>query len=314
MVQDETIKAVLREFAVQQGFVRVGFAKAERLAMEQKNLGEWLDKGYHGTMNWMKNHEAIRCDPEQFFPGTKTVIALAYPYRRKASEEESQRLLGVAQYARGRDYHRVLKKKMKSLVDWIEAQGYKARMSVDSAPVMERAWAQRAGVGFIGKNTCLIIPGVGSHVFLATLHTTMLIEPDKAMEGRCGSCTLCLKECPTQAFAEPYELNAQRCISYLTIEHKGEIDPELEGALGDQIFGCDICQDVCPYNKTEHSYNVPGSEAFAPKHISEHMANLEEMDEEAFKRHFEGSPIRRAGLASMQRNVILRKKVSTSKE
>jgi epoxyqueuosine reductase len=289
------------------GFARAGVAVAERLEPEGERLAAWVAAGRHGTMEWMASTVEIRRDPrhEKMLSSARSVVVLVAPYAR-AEEEPVGPLPGrVARYARGRDYHNVLDKRSDKLAKWLRREGHSARATVDVRPMYERAWAQRAGVGFVGKNCCLIVPGLGSHVFLATLVTSAVMPADESMAERCGACRLCLDACPTAAFEGPRELDARRCISYLTIEHDGAIDEALRPKMGDWVFGCDVCQDVCPFNRTAP---VEGS-ATAPFAPSARLATTAEellaMDEAAFAAWAHGSPFKRAGRASMARNAAI---------
>ena len=289
------------------GFVRMGIARAEPLDDEGARLRAWLGAGRHGDMGWMERTAEVRIDPRHggMLPSARTVIVLVAPYARDAGSVGPSPGR-VARYARGRDYHNVLHKRLRKLVAHLRELGHEARAAVDSMPVFERAWAQRSGVGFIGKNCCLIVPGLGSHVFLACIVTSAELPPSEPMAERCGSCTLCLDACPTRAFDGARELDARRCISYLTIEQRGAIPEELREGVGDWAFGCDACQDVCPWNRT--ALPPPElTEPFAPaSRWSEHdAAAWLEMDEHTFERVAEGSPIKRAGRDGMARNAAI---------
>jgi epoxyqueuosine reductase len=233
----------------------------------------------------------------------KSVIVMAAPYVRP-NGYEGPPPARVAKYAVGRDYHNVLTKKSRKVARLLREAGFIARVAVDSKPVFERAWAERAGVGFVGKNCCLIVPGVGSHAFLACVVTTAPLSPDEPMGRRCGSCTLCLDACPTRAFVGPRTLDARKCISYLTIEHRGAIPDEYRQALGPWVFGCDVCQDVCPYNQTS---GVTSLDAFEPgdRWAEVDAARLLQMNEDGFHAWAEGSPVKRARYEGFARNVAL---------
>ena len=286
------------------GFAKVGVARAEALHPEGEQLRAWLDAGRHGQMDWMERTAAVRADPRHpgMVEGAVSVVVGAFPYAR-SPERVGPAPGRVARYARGRDYHNVLSKRLRKVVAWLRELGHEARFSVDSRPLFERAWAERAGLGFIGKNSCLIVPGLGSHLFLGAVVTTAELSVDVPMKRRCGSCRLCLDACPTKAFPGPRELDARRCISYLTIEHEGPIEPQLADAMGDWLFGCDVCQDVCPYNRT----SLPDEAVTAPfaPHPRFEEVDCEEllaMDEPTYLRWAEGSPLRRPGKARMDRN------------
>lgn len=303
-VQDLTQE--LKQRALDLGFVRAGVACAEPLEPERTRLRAWLDEGRHGEMRWMADTAEVRGDPGHpgMLPGVKSVLVLAAPYARREPNGATGPAPGrVARYARGRDYHNVLGKRARKLVRWLREGGHQARMSVDSLPVFERAWAQRAGVGFVGKNCCLIVPGLGSHVFLTCVLTTAELAPDEPMKERCGSCRLCLDACPTDAFSEARRIDARRCISYLTIEHPGEVPDPLRGSMGDWLFGCDVCQDVCPYNRTApEAAEVTEPFAADPRLERTKAEDLLRMDAQTFAEWAHGSPLRRPGHEGMARN------------
>jgi epoxyqueuosine reductase len=229
------------------GFARLGVAAIGPLEAEAEALRRWIADGHHGSMGWMADTAELRLDPEGLLEGARRVVVVAASY---AHPGELPGPGTVARYARGRDYHNVLGKALRKLARTVRSAGYAARGGVDALPVLERAWAQRAGLGFIGKNCCLIVPGLGSHVLLGWLLTDASLPTDAPMAERCGSCRRCLEACPTDAFVEARRLDARRCIAYLTIEHRGPIDEGLMEGIGDRLFGCDVCQDVCPFNRT----------------------------------------------------------------
>jgi epoxyqueuosine reductase len=302
-------EAELREgivsLATSLGFARVGFARAEPLGVEAERLRAFLAEGRHGTMRYLEETADVRANPAHadMLPSAKTVVVFATPYAR------AEDFVGigpgrVARYARGRDYHNVLDKRMRKVAKFVRASGYKARQSVDSMPVFERAWAERAGIGFVGKNACVIIPGLGSHVLLTTLVTSAELEPDAPMKERCGACTRCLDVCPTNAFVAARELDARKCISYLTIEHRGPVEPSLREQIGSWLFGCDACQDVCPFNRT----SLPDESSTAPFAPAERWSTLVPRDvfrigEAGFHALFNGSPVSRAHRNGLARNV-----------
>ena len=297
-----SLKEAIKARALELGFARVGIARAEAIEPEGSRLRAFVEQGRHASMQWLADTVEVRADPAHpgMVPGARSVIVVAMPFARPRSRAglEPGR---VARYAWGRDYHNVLRRPLRKLEAFLRERGHEARWSVDARPVYERAWAQRAGIGFVGKNCCLIVPGIGSHVFLATVITTAELEPDAPMKPRCGECRLCLDACPTDAFVDAHQLDSNRCISYLTIEHEGEIDAALQPKMGDWLFGCDVCQDVCPYNKTTPP--AEPHEAFGPHaRLNGTLEQLLEMDEATFLQWAEGSPMRRAGLKRMQRN------------
>jgi epoxyqueuosine reductase len=296
----------LHSEALAAGFAKIGIAEATSLEPEGAQLDAWLGAGRHGQMAWMERTREVRKDPRHpnMLAGARSVIVLAAPYAG-ASGHEGPAPGRVAKYALGRDYHNVLTKRARRLLRPLREAGHRARVAVDSKPVFERAWAERAGVGFIGKNCCLIVPGIGSHVFLACIVTSAPLIPNEPMGRKCGACTLCLEACPTQAFEEARALDARRCISYLTIEHRGAIEERYREALGPWVFGCDVCQDVCPYNQT--SAAGPPLAAFEPdeRWTDLDAAGILEMDESSFRDWSRGSAVKRAGFEGLTRNVAL---------
>ncbi len=289
------------------GFAKVGFARATSLDEEGRRLRAWLDARRHGEMRWLEDTADVRIDPrdERMLAGARTIVALATPFAR---DDAGGGLAPgvVARYARGRDYHNVLGTRLKKLAAWLRREGFQTRHSVDSMPVFERAWAQRAGLGFIGKNCCLIVPGLGSHVFLSTLVTTAVLPETAPMEERCGSCRRCLDACPTNAFVEERSLDARLCISYLTIEQRGPIPVELRSPIGDRLFGCDECQDVCPFNRTAPP-SRESTEPFAPdaRLTGRGAGDLLSMDAAAFDAFSLGTPLRRPGRDGLARNAAV---------
>ncbi|MBW2188593.1 MAG: tRNA epoxyqueuosine(34) reductase QueG [Deltaproteobacteria bacterium] len=307
MSQDADLTAQVKAEAEALGFARVGIAAARALEEEAAHLDEWLAAGRHGQMSWMATTASVRKDPRdpKMLENARSVIVMVAPYVRRHGYEGPPPAR-IAKYAMGRDYHNVLTKKSRKVARVLQEAGFVARVAVDSKPVFERAWAERAGVGFVGKNCCLIVPGLGSHAFLACVVTTAPLSPDEPMDRRCGSCTLCLDACPTRAFSAPRILDARKCISYLTIEHRGAIPTEHRKALGPWAFGCDVCQDVCPYNQTSGAGD--GSlDAFEPgdRWTGVDAAQLLQMTEDGFRAWAEGSPIKRAQHEGLARNIAL---------
>jgi epoxyqueuosine reductase len=305
-VEPAVLKRELLALAHELGFARAGVAAAEPLGVESERLRAWLADGRHGSMAWMASTAEVRADPGHagMLAGARSVLVLAAPYARVEGEGPvGPSPARVARYARGRDYHNVLEKRARKIARHLRARGHPARVSVDSVPVFERAWAQRAGVGFIGKNCCLIVPGLGSHVLLACVVTGAVLEPDAPMKERCGSCRLCLDGCPTGAFVDARQLDARRCISYLTIEHRGAVGEDLRSSMGDWLFGCDACQDVCPFNRTAPPpAEVTEPFAPAPRLASTTAEDLLRMGEGDFRAWAHGSPLKRPGWDGMARN------------
>lgn len=304
---DSKLTARVKEAALGEGFVRTGVAEACALDPEGGYLDAWLEAGFHGQMQWMKRTSEVRKDPRHpdMLEGAESVVVMVAAYAR-ADLLVGPRPGRVARYAQGADYHNVLRRRGRRVQRVLEEAGYTARLAIDSKPVYERAWAERAGVGFIGKNCCLIVPGVGSHVLLACLVTSAPLVPDRPMARRCGSCSLCLDACPTRAFTNPRTLDARRCISYLTIEHDGPIPAEHRRAIGPWLFGCDVCQDVCPYNRTALARSDT-LEAFQPSERWEglDLSTVLGMDETTFASWSRGSPVKRAGFGGLRRNAAI---------
>lgn len=305
----ETLRAEVVQLGLDAGFERVGFARAERLGPESARLDAWLRDGHHGSMAWMERNVDVRTDPrhEGMVPHATSVVVFATRYSQAALPQEVG--VRIASYARGRDYHRVLEKRLRPIVAKLRASGFDARSAVDSKPVFERAWAVRAGLGFIGKNSCLIVPGLGSHLFLCAVVTTAAFVYDEAMTERCGTCTRCLDACPTRAFVAPRRLDARRCISYQTIENTDAPPENVRESTGDWAFGCDDCQDVCPFNhgQSGKGADVPLEHEFyqASRWQDLRAQDFLTMDEATFEARFAGNPLRRAGRAQMARNVVV---------
>ncbi|MBW1761793.1 MAG: tRNA epoxyqueuosine(34) reductase QueG [Deltaproteobacteria bacterium] len=307
MTHDGELTARVKAEAQAAGFARVGVAEAGALDEEAAHLDAWLADGRHGQMSWMAQTASVRKDPRDpnMLEHAKSVIVMAAPYARR-NGYEGPPPARIAKYAVGRDYHNVLTKKSRKVARVLQEAGFAARVAVDSKPVFERAWAERAGIGFVGKNCCLIVPGVGSHAFLACVVTTAPLTPAEPMGRRCGSCSLCLDACPTRAFSGPRSLDARKCISYLTIEHRGAIPAEHRRALGPWAFGCDVCQDVCPYNQASGAADA-SLDAFeaGERWVGVDAARLLQMTEEEFRAWAQGSPVKRAQHEGLARNVAL---------
>jgi len=290
--------------ALELGFSDVGIAKAEFLDEESTRLRAWLDKGYHGSMRYLEDHFEKRTDPTLLVKNAKSVISFAYNYFPEKTE--GVEAYKVSKYAYGRDYHKVVKKKLVTLYKEMNEKfgPIKGRSFVDSAPIMEREWAKRAGIGWGGKHTLLVNPQKGSFFFLAEMIITKELNYDEPISDYCGSCTKCISACPTDAISEEgYEVDGSKCISYLTIENKDEV---ISDSFSDQfegwVFGCDICQDVCPWNK----FSSPHDERdFNPKPFLKVMAqdDWENLTQEKFDDLFFGSPIKRTGYQGLKRNI-----------
>lgn len=290
------------------GFDLVGVAPATPTA-EHGRLAEWLEKGLHGRMSYMARREDRRADVRRVLEGCRSVavVGLLYNTDEPFSTNLDDPARGwISRYAWGDDYHGLMEKKLRELAAFIEsaAPGATTRCYVDTGPVMEKALAQAAGLGWIGKNTCLLNDRLGSFLFLGVVLTTAALEPDAPAVDQCGSCTACIQACPTDALVEPYLLDARRCISYLTIELKEAIPTELRTDMGRHLFGCDICQDVCPYNPGPA---LTGQEGFSarPGMLHPHLAELATWDEETFRRATRRSPLKRPKFRGFRRNLAV---------
>ncbi|MCG6964717.1 MAG: tRNA epoxyqueuosine(34) reductase QueG [Acidobacteria bacterium] len=296
----------LKRCAIEEGLDLVGVAAAATVPGAPR-FEAWLDAGMHGEMSYMARTAAIRCDPRRLLPGCSSVVAVAVSYHTSwplSTDDGELGTVWVSRYAWGRDYHRLLKKRLLRLGRWLEAEvpGCSWRACVDTAPVLEREWAAQAGLGWIGKSTCLLSRKLGSELFLGILLTDVALSPDGPVPEHCGRCTACLEACPTAAFPEPGVLDARRCIGYLTVEHRGSIRPELEPAVSDMVAGCDICQEVCPWTRGApadlHPELQPVPHRFRPR-----LEDLERLDEEGYREWRRGSPLNRIPFPAFRRNL-----------
>jgi epoxyqueuosine reductase len=294
----QNIKSIASEI----GFQFCGIAKAQKLDEEADHLEEWLKRGYQGKMGYLENHFDKRLDPTLLVPGAKSVISLVYNYF-PIKEESSEQHYKIAKYAYGQDYHQVIKEKLKLFMRRIheEIGDVDGRVFVDSAPVHERAWAAKSGLGWMGKNSLLINRSMGSFFFLAELIIDLELEPDGPLKDYCGTCTACQEACPTDAIPEPYVVDGSRCISYLTIELKEAIPSEFKEKMNDWVFGCDICQDVCPWNR----FSKPHEEAAFQPQGWEHFErkDWEELTDEVFQKIFRKSAVKRTKFKGLKRNI-----------
>lgn len=285
------------------GFDFCGIAKAEFLEEEAPRLENWLNQQKHGQMGYMANHFDKRLDPTKLVEGAKAVITLLYNYYPKQNIEQDSSYK-ISKYAYGRDYHFVVKRKLHVLLNAIQEEigEVHGRAFVDSAPVLERAWAKRSGVGWIGKNSLLLNKERGSFFFIAELIIDLELEYDGPVKDYCGTCTRCIDACPTDAITQPYEVDGSRCISYYTIELKESIPAEVRGKFDDWIFGCDICQDVCPWNRHARPHQEP---AFEPHEDLAGMSksDWEEITEDVFRKLFKKSAVKRTKFGGLKRNI-----------
>jgi epoxyqueuosine reductase len=298
-----TLKEKTTSHALDLGFSFCGFAKAEPLVQEAKWLDDYLERKPPALFDYLSRTSSKRLDPRQAMEDAKTVIVLLQNYYAPPFQDEETDFM-IARYAYGKDYHVVIREKLDRLVRFIKAEAgeVRAKTFVDSGPVMEKAWAQRSGTGWTGKNTLLINKSAGSFFFIGIILINLEIEPDKPEQDHCGNCRKCLDACPTGALEMPNRLNPVKCISYWTIENKNEIPDELRGKFHNRIYGCDICQDACPYNK----FAVPNEEpSFRISDLVKNMRKEDwlKMTEEEFKRIFAGSPVIRTGYNKIMRTV-----------
>jgi epoxyqueuosine reductase len=303
------LRVLLGEQAREAGFSAVGVARADAAPKTAERLRHWLAEGAHGDMIWMEETEARRGSPVGLWPEVKSVISLGMSYAPLADPlalADSPDRGRISVYAQGADYHDVVKRALKRVAGWLaETAGAGVKVFVDTAPVMEKPLAEAAGLGWQGKHTNLVSRSDGSWLFLGAIYTTLEIEPDAPHAMRCGSCSACLAACPTDAFPAPFRLDARRCISYLTIEHKGPIPEEFREAMGNRIYGCDDCLAVCPWNRFADAARankafLPRAELAAPS-----LADLLALDDAGFRRVFAGSPIKRIGRNRMVRNAAI---------
>jgi epoxyqueuosine reductase len=295
---------LIKTLTAQLGFDYCGIAKAEKLEEDARRLEQWLNKGLQGKMRYMENYFDLRIDPAKLVPGAKSVITLLLNYYPEQAQQEGTPK--IAKYAYGKDYHEVIREKLNSLLLQLKAEigEIHGRGFVDSAPVLERAWAQKSGLGWIGKNGNLINNKSGSYFFIATLITDLELEYDSPLnKDYCGTCTRCIGHCPTEAILPNKVIDGSRCISYYTIELKDALIPSnMEGKFDNWMFGCDVCQDVCPWNR----FSKPTNEiSFSPlpEVLNFSTADWEEMTEESFKVIFKHSPLKRTKFAGIKRNL-----------
>lgn len=294
------LKSVLIQYAHSLGFERVGITSAETLTVSEERLKDWVAEGRAGSMHYMTAGPERRARPQEILPGARSVIALAKTYSKSTETSDAQfdeREGRIARYTTGTDYHRQIMKRLQSFTRYLEALSpeSKCRSLVDTGPLLERAFAQKAGLGFVGKNTMLITKGLGSWVFLASVVTTLELEADQPDDRSCGDCRLCVDACPTQAITEPYHLDARLCISYLTIENRGVVADQLKGKVGPWVFGCDVCQEVCPHN----SGRTPAPQSMNLRDI------LALKSADSFGERFSGTSMTRTGFKGMLRNACL---------
>jgi len=294
--------SLIKQKATELGFMYCGISKAEFLEEEAPRLENWLNRNMHGEMRYMENYFDKRLDPRLLVDGAKSVVSLLLNYYPPEKQVEDS--YQISKYAYGQDYHFVIKDKLKELLQYIQAEigEVGGRAFVDSAPVLDKAWAKKSGLGWIGKNSNLITPQVGSFYFIAELIIDLELEYDGPIKDYCGTCTQCLDACPTGAITEPYVVDGSKCISYFTIELKDKIPEAVSGKFGNWVFGCDICQDVCPWNRFAKPHQEP---AFT---LNPALQNLNkeawhDITEEVFREIFQKSAVKRTGYAGLLRNI-----------
>ncbi len=299
------MKELLRRQALAEGFSGMGVCRPDAVPEVAGRLRAYLAAGRHGQMGWMEAREGWRGSAAALWPEARSVVMLAEAYT-----PEGDPMVGLSQpdrgvvscYAQGKDYHDLVKRRLKRLGRWlIDAHGGEIKVFVDTAPVMEKPLAQAAGLGWQGKHTNILSRELGSWFFLGAIFTTLELVPDAAEVSHCGSCTACLDACPTRAFPAPYQLDARRCISYLTIEHAGPVEPELRALMGNRIYGCDDCLAACPWNKFAVAAREMG---YQPRVGLPELAELAGLDDAAFRARFSGSPVKRIGRGRFVRNVL----------
>lgn len=300
-----TFSQAIKERALLEGFHKVGIVRAEPLTEEAPRLKEWLARAYHGEMSWMAREVEKRLDPRELFPQARSIVVVALNYYTPDQHQEDPRTGKVSRYAWGDDYHDVLKTKLQSLLAWIreQAPGAAGKICVDIQPTMDKAWAVRAGLGWLGKHTNVITPEYGSWIFIGELLLSLDLEPDaNPSEDHCGTCTMCIDACPTHAITEPYVVDSNRCISYATIELRGpELPVAIQRDLSGWLYGCDICQDVCPWNRFEESTDEA---RFAPRegNVNADLDEVLKLTPETYAARFRGSAMKRTKITGLQRN------------
>ena len=302
MLLKSTYTQLIKTEALRLGFLSCGISKAGFLEEEAPRLEKWLNQNMHGEMQYMENHFDKRLDPTKLVPGAKSVVSLLLNYYPKETQREDT--YKISKYAYGTDYHFVIKDKLKQLMQFIQEEigEVEGRAFVDSAPVLDKAWAAKSGLGWIGKHSNLLTQQVGSFYFIAELILDLELEYDSPVTDHCGTCTACIDACPTQAIVEPYVVDGSKCISYFTIELKNEIPNDVKGRFDDWVFGCDVCQDVCPWNRFSKQHNEP---LFDPKPelLSMTKKDWEEITRDVFQKVFQKSAVKRTKFEGLQRNV-----------
>jgi epoxyqueuosine reductase len=316
-VSSRELSRRVKERALAEGFDKIGIVPANALELESARLMEWLAVGYHAEMKWMARDPGMRGDPRKLFPPARSIIVVAKNYYTPARHSAGPATGKVSRYAWGDDYHDVVSSKLRSLLAWIKQQvpETEGKVCVDIQPIMDKAWAARAGLGWIGKHTNLITPEYGSWVFIGELLLSIDLEYDReTVEDHCGSCTLCIDACPTAAITEPYVLDSNKCISYATIELRdSEIPDEITKNLDGWLYGCDICQDVCPWNRFEQ---ITDEHRFDPRegNVNPRLSEVLDLTAETYAERFRHSAMKRAKLSGLQRNARTLLKVASESQ
>ena len=307
MLQNSKYSEIIKSEAKRLGFMSCGISKAEFLEVEAPRLENWLKQNMHGEMSYMENHFDKRLDPTKLVDGSKSVISLLLNYY--PSDFQKDETYKISKYAYGTDYHFVIKEKLKHLLQFIQQEigEVEGRAFVDSAPVLDKAWAAKSGLGWIGKHSNLLTKQVGSFYFIAELIVDLELDYDTPVTDHCGSCTACIDACPTQAIVEPYKVDGSKCISYFTIELKNDLPNSYKDQFDDWMFGCDVCQDVCPWNKFSKSHNEPLFDP-NPQLLNNSRKDWEELTKETFNEIFKKSAVKRTKFEGLKRNIDFLKK------
>jgi epoxyqueuosine reductase len=309
----DSLTARIKERALELGFCKVGIVPAEALSSESEHFFEWLDRGHYGSMAWMLREPEKRVDPRIIFPEAKSVIVVAMNYFTPHEHDNSPSSGKISRYAWGDDYHDILRERLKDLLAWIQQENSEidGKVCIDTTPILEKAWAVRAGIGWLGKHSNVITTDHGSWVFIGEIILNIELEYDReVVPDHCGLCTACIDACPTDAIVEPYVVDSRKCISYATIELRDESLPhEIASNLSGWLYGCDICQDVCPWNRFEKPSN---ESRFEPRNdeTSIPLLSIESMEHNEYAKRFRGSAMKRAKLQGLQRNAAALKKIS----
>lgn len=305
---DQSASQWIKKQAQELGFLSCGISQAAFLETEAPRLEQWLKNGHHGAMGYMERHFDKRLDPRKLVPGAQSVISLLFNYYTSKTQKDAE-APKISKYAYGTDYHFVLKQKLKTFFQLMQKQfgAIEGRVFVDSAPVMDKAWAVKSGLGWLGKNTNVIAPREGSFFFICEIITDLELDYDAPMTDHCGTCTACIDACPTEALT-PYQIDGSKCISYFTIELKDALPDSIRGKMDNWMFGCDVCQTVCPWNRFSKSHNEPQFEPH-PDLLEMRAQDWEELTQETFKTVFKSSAVKRTKFEGLKRNISFLKHV-----